>query len=802
MRFIKTLFFIFLFGIPWGAFSQAHLSGSVHDPNGNPIGYANVVLLSAKDSVPVRGTITSENGNFSFSDLQKNETLLKVSFIGYTTFLKKIDPSNPHMHYDITLIENTAMLKGVRIKVKGPKVYRQADRLIFKVENTSLSNGSAWDILQKTPGVIVMQGSLLVQNTPATIYLNGNKVRLPSADLKVLLQNYDGQHVDRIEVIANPPANFDAGSGPVLNIITSKNLTPGYKGSAFGDYTVAVYPKYTLGSSHFYKTKKLDLFLNYSFHHRKEFKHDDSYINFMNEQQGIFSQWRSDFDRTTRSKAHNLNLLLDYAIDERNQLSFQATTLFSPNKTFDNVAVTRIFDGDGELDSLYTTDSYLESDLSSIALDFGFDHQFQKEGTQLSAMFHFTNYDKSRAQRVASNYYDPDRLFLYSNRFFTLADQKTQLYSGKLDFDTDFGAVGFKSGVKISHVDSESGLNFFDRESNGTFYNEGLSDLFRYKESILAAYASVKRNWKKLQVQAGLRGERTNREGRSAATKNSDKRTYFDLFPSIFMSYTVSEKHQLSFNYGRKISRPEYSAMNPFKYFINENNFRSGNPDLKASFSNNFNLNYTYKKAYSFDLYFRDNGKNTTQFVFQDNQNLNIRTLYVNVAASKSYGLDFFHGRSINDWWYAQAVLSLFHEEETFLAEESGNLLHTIQTNGFYAALYDGFTLSKEASFSGDVNMLYISSFIKGSYKMKNIFNVSVGLQKGLWDERAEVSLHFADMFNTLAVPLASNYRNQDNGFFAHPENRFVRVGFKYNFGNYRLQENERSNHTEERGRL
>ncbi|HET8839351.1 MAG TPA: outer membrane beta-barrel family protein, partial [Flavobacteriaceae bacterium] len=420
----------------------------------------------------------------------------------------------------------------------------------------------------------------------------------------------------------------------------------------------------------------------------------------------------------------------------------------------------------------------------------------------LSAVFHFTDYKQNQEQRVTTRYFDPEENGLNFNDFYTQAEQKTRIYSGKLDFETNFGKMNFGSGLKVSRVDSDSGLNFFDIENGSLNFNTMLSDLFLYEETVFAGYIEISRKWNKWNTKLGLRGEQTERSGESVSMLETNDRNYFELFPTAYIAYQFSENHRLAFDYGRKIDRPNYEALNPFKYFIDEHNFKSGNPNLTASISNDFNLNYTYKKAYSFDLYFRDNGNNIAKLVFQDNEAMTLRSVQMNVQDSKSYGLDFLHGRSIKKWWYAQVYASIFHEEETYWAVESDFPLVTNEMDALYFSLYNGLDLSKDDTFSGDLTLYYLSDFIEGSYKMHDIFNLSFGLRKKLWKNRAEISLRVGDIFNTTAVPLYTTYGNQDNGFFSHPENRYIKVGFKLNFGNFHLSDNERSNGTEERKRL
>lgn len=798
----RFLFIIFFFGCFKIAFTQIKIQGVVTNSLTEPIAFCNVVLLTEKDSTFVAGGVTTNSGAFLLEPNSKQNYLLKVSFVGYKTSWQKILAAENQTVQKIVLIENTSELAAVKLTAKRPLIIQKPDRLIFNVENSSLSSDNTWGILEKTPGVISIGEKLTIRNAPASIYINGRKVHLPASDLQTFLKNYSGGNIKQIEVIPNPPSSFDAASGPVLNIVTSTNLIPGYKGSVYGNYSQSIFPKYTFGTNHFYKTKKLDMFLNYSFSPEKKFKNENSFINFINDEGQNFSTWVSDFNKTTRSSVHTFNAILDYSFQETDQLNFQVTTLLSPNKSFGIDATTKIFNAENKLDSLYTTDSYLENDMHNLAFDLGYSHHFKKKGTNLSTSFHFTDYSQRQNQEVATTYFDNTGNQLNSNYFFTKSEQKTQLYSAKLDFKTDFGTVKFTSGLKIGVVNSESELKFFGDESGFIIHNTSLSDLFLYEEKVFAGYVNFSKKWKKWSTKVGLRGENTDRSGSAVSSDESYERNYFELFPTAYISYQASENHRLSFDYGRKIERPDYEALNPFRYFINENNFKTGNPNLKAAISNNFNLSYQYKKAYNFNLYYRDNGKNVAAIVFQNNDNLTLNSLQMNMEESKSYGVDFFHGRSLKDWWYSQAYVSLFHEEETFLAMQSELQSVTNKIDAYYISFYNSFDFSKEGTFSGSMNLYYLSDFIQGSYQMHDIFNLSFGLLKKLWKDRVEVSLQVEDVFNSKAVKLYSEYLNQDNGFLSHPENRFVKFGVKFNFGNSNLSNNKRDNHTEERERL
>ena len=794
---------LLLFVVSFSGLAQSSVEGAVIDENKNPVPFANIILLNAKDSTSVyKGAVSSEDGIFKFKDIEPNNYLLKVSFVGFEDALRKIEVSKNEVLQPVILKESAATLDEVSINYKTPSVKREVDRLVFRVENSSLSSGTSWEILKKTPGVVVSNNNLMVRNQGVQVYINDRKVQLSSSELQTLLQNYSAENIESIEVITTPPARYDAEGGAILNIVTNKSIVPGYKGSINGAYTQATYPKYNLGTSHYYKNNKLNLFANYSFSPRKEFKDDDSYINFINDQGDVFSRWRTDFDRTTRSNAHNANLILDYELNENNIISFSSVGMWSPDKTFKNSVFTDIQDELPITPDHFTTHSSLEEEISNIALDAEYKHLLKKPGAQISLKGHYTRYDQNRLQDVNTRNFSGPELFLNDNRFFTNSLQKVDIYTGQLDYLTPLGSTSFEMGAKASVVDSESGIDYYDVEGGQDQYNQALSDNFLYDENIYAGYVSLAKDWESWSIKGGLRGEYTDRTGESRSMQQIDNREYFELFPTFYLQHTFSPNHSMTFDYSRRIQRPKYQSLNPFRYFLNEYDYNSGNPNLKASISNNFNLNYSFKNAYFFDLYYRDNGNVPATLSFQDNDLLTSRRVEANVLDSKSYGLDITHGRSLTNWWYAYAYVSFFHEDISFLAVESNNAKVTTEANGVLASFYNSLVISKDGTFSGELTLTHISDWISGSYNLEPMTTLSVGLRKTLWNNRAELTLNVEDVLDETNTWLRSDYLNQDNGYYPKPETRYVRLGFKYNFGNFRLEDNQREVQAEERDRL
>jgi len=776
------------------------VSGTVRDGDNQDIPFATVFLLQVTDTTIIKGVSADENGRFLIQHVPPSTYLMKASYIGKSSNLIGIDVSKDIKMGTLIIDQHVENLDEVVVASLKPMIERKADRLIFNVENTVISQGSSWDVLKRTPGVIANQEELQVRNQAATIYINDRKVQLSSQEVHDLLENYPAEHIKLVEVIGNPPAKYDAEGGPVLNIVTNRNISMGYKGNVNSTYTQSIFPKYTLGTSHFYKTKKLNLFASYTYGPRKDFKNSESETNFINDT-GIFSRWYTDFDKTTRTKTHTAQLNVDYTIDDSNELNFATTLLVSPDKTFDNMQFTEMQNAQRVLDSTFITQSDLIEDKNSYSADLTYKHNFKEQGS-LHLNGHYTKYNFESSQDARSDYFDANSQFIRTFGFFTNADQDIEIYTTQLDISSVIGSVAIETGLKGSFINSNSGIDYFNTTNSVRVFIPNQSDYYLYDEQVYAGYFSVSKDWKNVDLKVGLRAEQTKSSGFSVSLSEINDLNYFELFPTLHLLYSLHENHSLSFDYARRLTRPRYEDLNPFRYYINENIFTEGNPYLLPNFSHNFNLNYTLKGEFFFDFYYRDNGNFISTLAFQDNENFVLRNITQNVLASTSYGFDFNYGKSVTDWWYLYSYISIFHEDETFIALESNNQKVTNTVNGGYIDLTNYLSLSKDGTFKGELGVTYLSGFLKGSYKQEETTNITLGLRKTLWDKRVLISLQVNDLLNKANSRVYSKYLNQDNAYFARPETQYVRLGLTMNFGNFRLEDNQRDIDKIERERL
>lgn len=794
------LFFLAILGYLQVANCQSYeLAGAVRNDSGDIIPFASVFLLDASDSSMIKGSSADENGLFLITGIKPGLYIVKCSYIGNSSDGLPLDIQSDIKIGALIIPQQTEQLEEVVVVSTRPKIERKVDRLVFNVENTVLSQSTSWDILKQTPGVILMQDELQIRNQPAVVYINDRKVQLSPSEVRSLLENYQGANIKSVEVINNPPAKYDAEGGAVLNIITNKNISLGYKGNISTNYTQGIFPKYNFGTSHFYKTNNLNINASYSYAPRKDFKDVQNSTNFINDT-GIFSRWDTDFDKTNRFETHNGGLVIDYTIDDKNELNLTSNVQLSPKREYDNFQNTIITNGTGSQDSTFTTASFLDETKNNISGDLTYKHRFNENGA-LSVNGHYTAFDLTRSQSASSNYFFPNGEFIRNYSFFTDANQDIEILTAQVDYSTFLGSVSFESGLKTSLINSESTLQFFT-ENNGRVFIPSLSDNFLYDENVYAGYVSASKDWEKWSVKAGLRAEHTQSSGTSLALSQVNNLEYFELFPSVYLLHTINDNHSLAFDYSRKLQRPRYEDLNPFRTFINENIFYEGNPSLVPNFSNNFNLNYTLNQEFFFDFYYRDNGNYISTLSFQDNENQVLRDVTQNVLESTSYGIDFNYGKSITNSWYLYSYISIFHEDETFLALESDALSATNEINGYYVDLTNYLTLSKDGTFKGELGFAYLSGFLAGSYTMSETTNLTLGLQKSFWNRRAEVSLNVNDILGKANPWFSSNYLNQDNAYIAVEETQNVRLSFTYNFGNFRLEDNQRQIEKAERDRI
>ncbi|MFK5983494.1 MAG: outer membrane beta-barrel family protein [Flavobacteriaceae bacterium] len=784
-------------------FSQdATIEGKIIDSNNQPISFVNILLYEKEGAQASSGAVTGDSGNFILTNLNEQDYYVEFSMVGFTTVSKIINASISE-NIKITLTENVEELDETVITAKAPSIKREPGKLIFNVEETSLSTGDTFNLLTKTPGVLVIGDNIQVKRSSPIIYLNDKRVYLTSSELASLLKSMDASNIKSIEVIDSPSAKYGAEATSVLNIITSKAVSIGYKGSVNATYEQAVFSKYRFSTSHFYKNDWLNAYASYSFSPRKDYKEDDNYIRFFNPDNiSTKSIWESKFEKITRSKTHQGNVILDFTLNEKNSLSFSSTIMVSPNKTFDNKVNGEIMDGQRQLDSVFKTASYLENDATNLSFNLEHKVDLDEDGTKLVTAVNYIIYDNAQTQELNTDYKLPTGELTNNVNFFTDANQDSNIFTGQTDFNKTISEGDFETGIKYSYINTESGLDFYNIENNISEFIEAHSDLFDYTESIYAGYINYAKKFGKWNINAGLRGEYTDVIGDSKSLGIINNQNYFDLFPSVSALYSKDDDHVFGASYRRTIQRPRYQSLNPFSYFITDNIVNNGNPNLGPTIKDKYTLSYYLKNKWSFEAYYIYKKDPLALLTFQDNENSVTQNIDANIISDINFSFDISYYSAIFSWWYLSIYTSTYYIENEFYALASQQETYKNDTFGFYGKIYSGFTLSKNGTLTSDLSATYISNSIVGSLDMKNQFTTSISFRKSIWKNRASITIGVDDVFDTNNIPVTSKYYNQDNNYFAQAESRLFRIGFKYKFGNYKLRNNSRTKKTDEAQRL
>lgn len=794
------LFWVLVFAVL--SVNSQTLSGKVSDSNQGPIAFTNIILLSAADSIPLLGGVSDENGAYEIEGVKKGDYILKVSYLGFETYFEKFAFPEKTV-INIVLNANTTALEGVEVVGKKPTVKREIDRLVFNVANTSLTEGNIWDVLNRTPGVIINQEEILIKNSGnVVVYINDRRVNLTSSELKQLLEGTAANNIQSVEVITNPPAKYDAEGGSVINIKMSKNLITGYNGNVFSNYTQGIFPKFSLGTGHFYKTDKINFFANYNYNTGTNNRHNDEGVQFIDNGQPT-DRWATVFDRNFRHETHTLNTNFDYTLDKKSSLSLSSTVLYKPYWKQDYVSETEIFSAADVLDSTFNTLNVMRDESSNVAFQADYQRTLSENGAKLTVNAFYSNYYYNRAQDVNTDYFFPDKTLIRTNSFDTDATQSINIFTAQAGYEgTLKNGFHVETGAKISTIDSNNELKQFNIVNGQPVLDTNESNTFFYDETVLAGYLSLDKNWEKWQLKLGLRGEYADITGNSPTLSLINNQFNLKWFPSLYLGRTVSDNLDVSVSYGKRISRPRYEMLNPFRNFLTDNAFTGGNPDLDPSITHKVNLDVTAWKRHSFGLYFDYIKGDIFELSFQDNTNRILKFASVNLDRSRSFGLDYSVYFDFASFWSFYGQTSNFYDEVQFFAIESNNELVTNNRVSNYTYISNSFSLLKDKSLTADLTWFYISPIVQASADVTSRQTLSLSLVKKFMKNRWVASLQFNDIYNKGNFETKTQYLNQDSFYKSRFESQTFKIGLRYNFGNQKLTNNQKDIDAEEKERL
>jgi hypothetical protein len=460
---------------------------------------------------------------------------------------------------------------------------------------------------------------------------------------------------------------------------------------------------------------------------------------------------------------------------------------------------TYIYDGSGNLDSLYTTLNKRSYPTRTGSYGAAYTHKFNSKSS-IDFTTDYTIYDESETQDITSTFSLPDSNPYRQTRFVSDSEEMIHLFSSKLDYSYTGEKSGFETGVKFGKVKADNSLDYRDDIEGELVVNTDRTNQFLYDENIYAAYASYSYELGKWNFKGGLRGEYTNLEGNSVMTNEINTQDYFKLFPTAYVLYKPKDGHEMGVNYGKRISRPQYSWFNPFRSYYNSYSYFTGDPKLQPAVIHNVSLFYSLNNTYNFDVYYSHEVNPSMEISYQDYETSTVIYKFTNIDKRYMYGAGFNANKEFITGWEIGMYAGAYYMKDTYPGIDG-----TLYTNGrasFYGNIDNRIVISKEKGWNGEVGFSYSSAGVQGTFTNSATSNFSFGLRKKLLQGRAEAALLVNDLFKGEKQTVTTSYANQNNYFSDYRDTQSFRLAFKYNIGNQKVKENKNRHKTEEQERL
>lgn len=757
-------------------YAQYTVSGKVHDSLGAPLSFATVVL---KDSA--KGTLSDATadsiGFFKITGLEKGSYRIQLSRINYRSKTIKLYVSGDsnidiQLSLDINIIQNVTVTTNTRSLIE-----RKADKFILNVAgNISLAGKNTMDLLKFSPGVytngevIKMAGRdnivLLINDLP--VYLSG----------KNLLSYLNSLPIDQIlsiEVIPTPPARYDAsGNTGMINIILKKNILPGISGNLKLDYLQTSYSGYFVSGNMSYKGKKVSVLTLLSGYNATYLNLTESVYSFQDRTLRNYNPKKWNYQNMSGQ------VLVDYQLAEKTLINLNyGFNAIDKNSAADITNRVEYYNKNNMLDSSMYTQGTTLPDATQHNISLLLDKKLKRPGQKFTLQTAWLT-SSSTNQRAFSSYTESGPAASPYSFYKTEGMHRNNIYTAKLDFAFPFKTFAFSFGGKLTFINNHASSDFFNRAAAVYIKDSSQSNSYRYEEQTQALYANFNKPIGKWSLQAGLRGENSSGSGNSA-TGQAINYHYLELFPTAFASYSVNDKNNLSFSYGKRVNRPSFEYLDPFKWYINKFFYATGNPFLTPSFVHNAEVNYLYNSNFNIKLYFSKLINGFGRIVVLDPDSVNVQKQTVeNYINKTTYGVNLYQYYSKIKW--LQTVIQLDFDYEKYVSKNSS--FASKDGIGGTFSLYNTVYLTRNKKIQAQFN---VQETIPGVYEYRNrsnSFNLDLGFNYIFPGNHFEVDVYASDITKSAASRYWYSVNNVREDYANYFDNRQVMFTAKYKFGN------------------
>jgi len=765
-------------------YAQVKLSGSVVDAQQQPIDFAEILLLTPQENL-VQHTYTTENGTFSFDSITANAYIIRVNNLGKTQYETNLTLTQDQKLAPF-IIQNNSVLDEIVIAKQAKVFERKVDRTIFNIEQSIHANNSnAKDLLKLTPGLKVDKDQIsLIGKSSMQVMINDKLLPLSGEDLISYLNTIPSETIQKIEIISTPPAKYEAsGNSGLINIVLKQakhnawnnQISAGFEGADKALWKI----------SDVFNYSKNNISIAASVHASRGYNQEIGKMDLYYPTE----TWKTVYRETKQNKDLSGTFQLDYQATAKTGIGFQYRGNTNSQKTTDKNQIDVYNLVDNLLKNI-DTKGKSSPDFNNHALNFNLTHQFDTVGTKINLDLDYFNYniDKFRVfntnTRVVDNVVNKDQ---YAQ---TMGDQKIDNYSAKIDVEQPLSFVNLSYGAKASFVQTIN--NAHSSNLNGLASTPSVlqEDHFVYKENIQAIYFSATKAFgKKWETQLGLRLESTQTTGESRATQATEKTNYTKLFPTLFVSYKVNEENTLSFSANRRINRPSFWQLNPFRWYVNDYNYVTGDPALEPTYINSANINYTFKNKLFVHLSYSKITNLFSQYATIDTAN-NIQILKQgNIFDAANSNLSVTHIFDTWHWLNSQNTLSAFYNSSTLIQDVN---VETRNGMGYYFNSNNTLQLNAAKTFQAQVDFWYQSKLNNGNWKLKPMYGLNLGLKYAMLDKKWNISAYLNDLLRTSNLRAQATSDGVKQQYNMYSDNRYFTLGVSYNFGNTKIKVTER----------
>lgn len=788
MRNICTLILLTLLSITSFAQEPTKVAGTVKSSDGKEYSSASVELLTLKDSSLQKAVVSDSHGQFTFENIPAGSYLVAVSAVGHSTFYSTpffVTSTNNHISLDtITLQPLNTSLKGVTVTAKKPFVEQKLDRTIVNVEASITNTGSnALEVLEKSPGITLdKDGNISLKGREGVmILIDGKPSYLSGENLVAYLRSLPASTLEQIEIMTNPPAKYDAaGNAGVINIKTKKSKQKGFNGTATLSYTQGKYGRTSNSANLNYRNNQWNFFTNVSQWRWTGFNDLRIQRNFLEPDNGRI---KTSFEQEAWFKmvypGVEFKTGADFSPDAKTNIGLTISGQ-SEKGHDDNTNTAFIRNGQGQVTSIINAHNTVNPTNKNLGANLNFRRQLDSNGRELTADADYLYYDFSTLSQFNNSFYD--RSWVKNNDDQIIKGDLpsvVHISSVKTDYTHPLNKTSkIEAGAKLSHVTTDNEARYYLVVAGEDRVDHNRSNHFKYRENIAAAYLNYNTQLKKWGVQLGLRAEYTNANGKQFRNDSTITPEYLNLFPTVYVSYAAADKHQFAASFGRRIERPAYQDLNPFRYFLDPYTYQQGNPYLKPEFSYNYQLSHTYNNKLTTTL----NYSKTIDIVSEVFDQVDSDTItYVykdNISSSTNYGISVSANVKPARWWSANLFTNLYHKQ---YSGEIRNKPLEVGLTTVILNLNNQFTLGK--GWSAEMGGLVRSKGLEGQILIYPLGQLNLGVQKQVLNQKGTVKLSARDVFYTMPFSADFEFDTMDIHIDQGRQTRTVGLSFTYRFG-------------------